>query len=99
MPGVQPDTPLDLSRSVIRSVSPVHRQYLANMGVVASLPMSVIMRGQLFGLIACHHREPRYLPYALREACELFAEMVSSQLQGRAAAERFKAEQRGGAGS
>ena len=95
MAGVQPDTPLDLSRSIIRSVSPVHRQYLANMGVVASLSMSVIMRGQLFGLIACHHRQPRYLPYALREACELFAEMVSSQLQGRAAAERFKAEQRG----
>lgn len=95
MPGAQSGAPLDLSRSAIRSVSPVHRQYLANMGVVASVSMSVIMRGRLWGLIACHHREPRYLPYSLREACELFAEMVSSQLEGRAAAETFAAEQRG----
>jgi chemotaxis family two-component system sensor kinase Cph1 len=85
---------LDLSNSTIRSVSPVHRQYLANMGVVASLSMSIVMQGRLWGLIACHHRAPRYVPYTLREACELFAEMVSSQLEGRAAAESFKTEQR-----
>jgi light-regulated signal transduction histidine kinase (bacteriophytochrome) len=45
-------------------------------------------------LIACHHRAPRYLPHGMREACELFAEMVSSQLEGRAAGESFKAGQR-----
>jgi len=94
MPDARSHPPLDLSSSVIRSVSPVHRQYLANMGVVASLSMSIIIHGRLWGLIACHHREPRYLPYGLREACELFAEMVSSQLEGRAAAESFTAEQR-----
>ena len=94
MPDAQARPPLDLSSSAIRSVSPVHRQYLANMGVVASLSMSIIMHGRLWGLIACHHHEPRYLPYSMREACELFAEMVSSQLQARAAAESFKAEQR-----
>lgn len=93
-PDAQSRPPLDLGSGAIRSVSPVHRQYLANMGVVASLSMSIIMHGQLWGLIACHHREPRYLPYSLREACELFAEMVSSQLEGRAAGERFKTEQR-----
>ena len=93
-PEAQSHPPLDLSSSAIRSVSPVHRQYLANMGVVASLSMSIIMHGRLWGLIACHHREPRYLPYGLREACELFAEMVSSQLEGRAAGESFTAEQR-----
>lgn len=94
MPDLKGAAPLDLGSSVIRSVSPVHRQYLANMGVVASLSMSIIMHGRLWGLIACHHRQPRYLPYALREACELFAEMVSSQLEGRGAAESFKSEQR-----
>jgi light-regulated signal transduction histidine kinase (bacteriophytochrome) len=81
--------PLDLSNSVIRSVSPVHRQYLANMGVVASLSMSIVMQGRLWGLIACHHRTPRYLPYSLREAFELFAEMVSAQLERLAHSERL----------
>lgn len=93
-PGASSVLSLDLSSSVIRSVSPVHCQYLANMGVVASLSMSIIMQGRLWGLIACHHSAPRYLPYSLREACGLFAEMVSSQLEGRAAGESFKTEQR-----
>ena len=89
-----PAAALDLSQSTLRSVSPIHRQYLANMGVVASMSMSIIMRGRLWGLIACHHREPRYLPYGLREACELFAEMVSSHLEARLAAESFELQKR-----
>jgi two-component system, chemotaxis family, sensor kinase Cph1 len=82
VPPLNPLTgqPLDLSHSILRSVSPVHRQYLANMGVVASISLSLILRGQLWGLIACHHNAPRYLPYSLRDACELFAEMTSSYL-------------------
>jgi len=84
--------PLDLSQCVIRSVSAVHRQYLTNMGVVASMSLSIIWRGQLWGLIACHHGAPRYLPFSLREACELFAEMASSQLEMKVAAEHFEAQ-------
>ena len=77
---------------MIRSVSPVHCQYLAHMGVIASMSLSIIVDGKLWGLIACHHRSPRYLPYRLREACELFAEMASSQLESQAvAAEHFAA--------
>ncbi len=85
VPPLNPLTgqPLDLSQSVLRSVSPVHRQYLANMGVVASISLSLILRGQLWGLIACHHNAPRYLPHSLREVCELFAEMTSSYLNMR----------------
>jgi len=94
LPDAPPGTLLDLSRGAIRSVSPVHRQYLANMGVVASMSMSIIIRGRLWGLIACHHGSPRHLPYSLREACELLAEMVSSQLEGRVAGESFRAQQR-----
>jgi chemotaxis family two-component system sensor kinase Cph1 len=94
IPSVNPKDgrPLDLSQSVIRSVSAVHRQYLTNMGVVASMSLSLISRGQLWGLIACHHGAPRYLPYPLREACELFAEMASSQLEMKVAAEHFEAQ-------
>lgn len=91
-----PDAPsastLDLSHSAIRSVSPIHRQYLANMGVVASMSMSIVIRGRLWGLVACHHANPRYLPYNLREAFALLAQMVSSQLEARASAENFEVQ-------
>ena len=86
--------PLDLSQSVMRSVSPTHRLYLAHMGVVASMSLSIIQHGQLWGLIACHHGSPRYLPYRMRETCELFAEMVSSQLEAKVAAEQLEARLR-----
>jgi light-regulated signal transduction histidine kinase (bacteriophytochrome) len=83
LPPLNPltDRPLDLSQSVLRSVSPVHRQYMANMGVVASMSLSLIARGQLWGLIACHHNTPRFLSHRLRDVCELFAEMTSAHLE------------------
>lgn len=80
---------LDLSQSTLRSVSPVHRQYLANMGVIAAMSLSLVVRGRLWGLIACHHASPRQVPYRVREACALFAEMVSSKLEMKLAAEGF----------
>jgi light-regulated signal transduction histidine kinase (bacteriophytochrome) len=86
------DKPLDLSYSLIRSVSPIHMEYLANMGVVASMSLSIVMAGRLWGLIACHHRTPRYLPHRLRMACELFAQMASAKLEARVAAEEFEAQ-------
>jgi chemotaxis family two-component system sensor kinase Cph1 len=73
--------PLDLGHSILRSISSRSRQYLVNMGVVASVKLSVILRGQLWGLIVCHHKAPRYLPHRLRDVLELFAEMVSSHLE------------------
>ena len=81
-PALNPITgkPLDLSFSVLRSVSPLHLEYLANMGVDASMSSSVVIGGRLWGLIACHHRVPRYVSHAVRSACELFAQMVSLQL-------------------
>lgn len=63
----------DLTLSDLRAVSPVHVEYLHNMGVVASLSFPVALRGELWGLIACHHREPRTLPLPVRARC---AEMV-----------------------
>ena len=84
--------PLDLSHSLIRSVSPTHMEYLANMGVVASMSLSIIMAGRLWGLIACHHRTPRYLPHRVRMACELFAQMASAKLETKVAAEEFETQ-------
>jgi two-component system, chemotaxis family, sensor kinase Cph1 len=87
-------TPLDLSHSLIRSVSPVHLEYLANMGVVASMSLSIILGGKLWGLIACHHGAPRFLPHRLRMACELFAQMASAKLETRVGADEFGAQLR-----
>ncbi|ADP70763.1 multi-sensor signal transduction histidine kinase [Rhodomicrobium vannielii ATCC 17100] len=86
--------PLDLSHSRIRSVSPMHLAYLANMGVVASMSLSIVLGGRLWGLIACHHREPRFISHRLRMACELFAQMASSRLETKVGAEEFEAQLR-----
>ena len=69
--------PLDLSMSVTRSVSPIHLEYLRNMGVGASMSISIIRRGKLWGLFSCHHRTPKVLSYELRTAAELFGQMFS----------------------
>ncbi|TMM46130.1 HWE histidine kinase domain-containing protein [Qipengyuania marisflavi] len=81
-PGVSVEgEPLDLSMSTLRSVSPIHLEYLRNMGVEASLSISIIIGGKLWGLFACHHYAPRVLPYAQRTATELFSELFSLLLE------------------
>ena len=75
--------PLDLSFSVLRSVSPIHREYLGNMGVVASMSISLIKDKKLWGLIACHHYTPKYLNCELRAACEFIGQVMSLELQSK----------------
>ncbi len=67
----------DLTHSVLRSVSPIHCEYLHNMGVGASMSVSILREGRLWGLIACHHDTPRHLAYELRAACELLGQILS----------------------
>ncbi len=76
------DTPLDLSLSVLRSVSPVHCQYMRNMGTPASMSVSLIIDGELWGLISCHNSSPRRVPAHVRAACELLAQMQAAQIAG-----------------
>jgi light-regulated signal transduction histidine kinase (bacteriophytochrome)/ActR/RegA family two-component response regulator len=83
--------PLDMSQAILRDVSPVHRQYLRNMGIDASMSISIIRDGKLWGLIACHHYAPRLLPRHLRAVCELFGSMFSLQLEARESGEQFGA--------
>ncbi|WP_428030589.1 HWE histidine kinase domain-containing protein [Ancylobacter sp.] len=73
--------PLDLSYAHLRSVSPIHLEYLRNMGVAASMSISVIADGQLWGLVACHHYAPRVLPMAERVAAEMFGAFFALHLQ------------------
>ena len=74
------DMPLDLSLSTTRAVSPIHLEYLRNMGVGASLSVSILRRDGLWGLFACHHDTPHVPSYPMRTALELFSLLFSSQL-------------------
>jgi light-regulated signal transduction histidine kinase (bacteriophytochrome) len=86
--------PIDLSMSVLRSVSPVHIEYLSNMGVRASMSISVICEGRLWGLIACHHYSPLRPTLEQRTAAELFGRMFSMMLESREREESAAYEQR-----
>jgi light-regulated signal transduction histidine kinase (bacteriophytochrome)/CheY-like chemotaxis protein len=75
--------PVDLSLSTLRAVSPIHIEYLKNMGVDASLSVSIVIRGKLWGLFACHHLQPLVLPFSLRTSAELFAQLFALLLDQR----------------
>ena len=72
--------PLDLSHSLLRSVSPVHVEYLRNMGVRATLSFALIRDGALWGLVACHHLTPRRLGRGLRELLGWMVQDLATQL-------------------
>ena len=83
VPSVDPDTggPLDLTHATLRSVSPIHLEYLHNMGVHASMSISLLRRGRLWGLIACHHYAgPHLPPYGSRAAAEFLGSTLSLRL-------------------
>lgn len=87
-PPLHPETnsPYDLSYSVLRSVSPVHIEYLKNMGVGASMSVSIIVDGRLWGLFACHHMTARRASHAVRLSCTVLTQVVSiliSQIESR----------------
>jgi PAS domain S-box-containing protein len=72
--------PLDMSLSVLRSMSPIHVQYMKNMGVSATLVVSLVVGGRLWGLIACHHYSRRLPHFEIRSACALLAEAVATRI-------------------
>ena len=90
-PELLPTTgaPLDMGAIGCRSVSPIHCRYLANMGVRASMSISLVVDGRLWGLVACHHYDSPRLPSpSVRDACELIALSASVLLSSRLAEER-----------
>lgn len=82
IPVLTPNTcaPLDMTYSAMRHFSPVHLEYLRNMGVRATLTISLIQNGRLWGLIACHHTQPKYIPLRVRELDEFIGKTVSLKL-------------------
>ena len=91
MLGVPGAAPLDMSYSVLRSVSPIHVEYLQNMGVCASMSVSIVINGRLWGLLACHHHSPKQVPYSIRMAADVLAQVMASTIQSIEA--RIEAEQ------
>ena len=75
------DAPLDMSHCVLRSVSPIHIEYLKNMGVGASMSVSIVVNGELWGMLACHHMSAHHVDYGLRMACDVIAQLLASRVQ------------------
>ncbi|MDH2327975.1 histidine kinase dimerization/phosphoacceptor domain -containing protein [Cereibacter sp. SYSU M97828] len=81
---------LDLSDSTLRSVSPTHLRYLANMGVAASASASIVKDGVLWGLVACHNLEPKDLSLTSRLACQTLATSLARQVKAREETELYR---------
>jgi len=81
---------LDLSMSILRSVSPVHLQYMQNMGTLSSMSVSILCEGKLWGLVSGHHAKPREIPYLVRSACDLLTKLVATQLSSLRTSDRLK---------
>ncbi len=80
----------DLSDCNLRSVAPVHLEYLTNMKIMASMSLPIIIDNKLWGLVSCHHRTMKNPSYELRSAMELLVGILSAQLESRAKESAFK---------
>ena len=89
VPKLRPDTgqPLDLSFASLRSVSPIHCQYMKNMGVLSSMSISLLKGDKLWGLISCGNRQPLHVPHELRSACQTIGQVLSLQISAMEALE------------
>jgi len=84
---------LDMTHSQLRAVSPIHIQYLKNMGVASSFSISLKFKDELWGLIACHNYTPRFIDYKSRTYAKLIGQILSSALEFRQTEETMQADQ------
>jgi chemotaxis family two-component system sensor kinase Cph1 len=75
--------PLDLSLAALRSVSPIHLEYMRNMGTFSSMSISILVDGALWGLISCHNAAPKIINAQVRSACDFLGQLVSLQIASR----------------
>jgi chemotaxis family two-component system sensor kinase Cph1 len=80
----------DLSFAALRSVSPVHLQYMRNMGTMASMSVSLIVKGKLWGLISCHDAAPRQVGFHQRAVCEQLGQILALHIRNRADADELQ---------
>jgi light-regulated signal transduction histidine kinase (bacteriophytochrome) len=72
--------PLDLTQSILRSMSPIHQQYIRNQGIKASFSLSLVTHDNLWGILSCHNKEPKYIPQNVRLQCENLSQLFSWHL-------------------
>lgn len=87
------DEPLDMTHSELRAVSPIHIQYLKNMGVASSFSISILVNNELWGLIACHNLTPRFISYKARDASKIIGQILSSAIELRQEEESIHASE------
>lgn len=87
-------TYLDLSGTTLRMVAPVHIQYLKNMGVVSAVSIAIIHNNTLWGLIACHHKKPKYLSLNFRLILMLIGNTLGIQVASLSCSKEYLLEQR-----
>ncbi|SEM20828.1 Bacteriophytochrome (light-regulated signal transduction histidine kinase) [Pseudoxanthomonas sp. GM95] len=93
-PPLDPRThaPVDLSDVTVRSVSPIHCEYLGNMGVSATLVTSIVVNDVLWGLIACHHYAPLFCSHGMRDAADALTRGLAARIGALMAVERARTE-------
>ncbi|AMV18556.1 Phytochrome-like protein cph1 [Planctomyces sp. SH-PL14] len=82
VPAVNPETgePLDMSFSTLRSVSPIHVQYMRNMETASSMSVSILKGGKLWGLISSHHHAAKGVSFPDRITCDILSRAFSLRL-------------------
>ena len=92
IPSMHPHTgaPTDLTFAGLRAVSPVHIEYMKNMGTDASMSISLVVRGRLWGMISCHDVTPQYVPYDTKLACQNIGQLVSLHLEAQVGRDEIK---------
>ena len=82
--------PLNMSDSSLRSVSPIHLQYLKNMGVAASASVSIVKDGDLWGLVACHNETPKTVAYDVRASCRVLAASLARHIKAKEQTDAYR---------
>ncbi|WP_420147008.1 ATP-binding protein [Spirosoma sp.] len=77
------ERPLDLTHATLRAVSTIHIEYLRNMGIQASMSISLMYRGELWGLISCHNTTPRFVDFQARQTAKFVSQLLSAALEFR----------------
>ncbi|KAF8895314.1 hypothetical protein BD779DRAFT_1498791 [Infundibulicybe gibba] len=85
------ERPLDMTHCYLRAMSPIHIQYLANMGVRASMSVSIMAFGSLWGLVTCHSygSHGMRVSFPVRQMLRLLSQSISRNIERLSYAQRL----------
>lgn len=70
-----PQKPVDLSLANSRAISPIHLEYMRNMGLGSNISISIMNGNKLWGMMIAHHPTSKFIPSNLRQACLTLTEL------------------------